>query len=240
MSRNKTARFAEMQNFKNVFQPPIDKEECFPLKGKWNESVFKNSYPLILELGCGKGEYTIGLGKAFTQYNYIGVDIKGARMYVGAKKAINENMNNVAFLRTRIELIENFFAPDEVDEIWITFPDPQPKMKWAKKRLTSSHFINKYRNITRQNAVFHLKTDSVFLYHYTLALLQKNEVNILCHTDNVYETTFLDSIYNIKTHYENLFTAQGYKITYIKWENPLKETIELSHEEYKKIEERYL
>jgi tRNA (guanine-N7-)-methyltransferase len=129
MSRNNTARFAEMQNFKNVFQPPIDKEECFPLKGKWNESVFKNSYPLILELGGGKGEYTIGLGKAFTQYNYIGVDIKGARMYVGAKKAINENMNNVAFLRTRIELIENFFAPDEVDEIWITFPDPQPKMK---------------------------------------------------------------------------------------------------------------
>lgn len=240
MSRKKIARFAEMKNFSNVFQPPIGKEEFFPYKGKWNSSVFKNTNPIILELGCGKGEYTIGLSTLFPNHNYIGVEIKGARMYVGAKKAIHDNLKNVAFLRTRIELIENFFANNEVDEIWITFPDPQPKRKWSKKRLTSSYFLNKYLKITKPDAVFHLKTDSLFLYHYTLSLLQKNNVNIICNTDNVYETTILNDIQHIKTHYENIFTSKGYKITYIKWQNSTKDIIELSDEEYQKIEECYL
>lgn len=240
MSRNKIARFAEMKNFSNVFQPPIGKDVFFAYKGKWNSSVFKNTNPIILELGCGKGEYTIGLSTLFPNNNYIGVEIKGARMYVGAKKAIHDNLKNVAFLRTRIELIENFFANNEVDEIWITFPDPQPKRKWLKKRLTSSYFLNKYLNITKPDAVFHLKTDSLFLYHYTLNLLQKNNVNIICNSDNVYETNILNNIQHIKTHYENMFTSKGYKITYIKWKLSTKEIIELSDEEYQKIEECYL
>lgn len=240
MSRNKIARFAEMKDFSNVFQPPIGKDEFFAYKGKWNSDVFKNTSPIILELGCGKGEYTVGLSTLFPNNNYIGVEIKGARMYVGAKKAIHDNLKNVAFLRTRIELIENFFANNEVDEIWITFPDPQPKKKWSKKRLTSSYFLNKYLNITKPDAVFHLKTDSLFLYHYTLSLLQKNNVNLICNTDNVYETNLLADIQHIKTHYENIYTSKGYKITYIKWKHSAKEITELNDEEYQKIEECYL
>jgi tRNA (guanine-N7-)-methyltransferase len=240
MSRNKTARFAEMQNFSNVFQPPISKDENFVLKGNWNSQFFKNTNPIILELGCGKGEYTIGLAKAFPQNNYIGVDIKGARMYVGAKYALQNHLKNVAFLRTRIELIENFFESNEVSEIWITFPDPQPKKKWVKKRLTSSDFLNKYLKITKPEALFHLKTDSLYLYHYTLALLRKNNVNIINCSNDVYNTNLLDKIHTIQTHYEKIFTLKGYKITYINWLNPNKDLIELSDEEYQKIEELYL
>lgn len=240
MSRNKLARFAEMKNFSNVFQPSIGKDEFFAYKGKWNSVVFKNTNPIILELGCGKGEHTIGLSTLYPNNNYIGVEIKGARMYVGAKKAMNENLKNVAFLRTRIELIENYFANNEVDEIWITFPDPQPKKKWSKKRLTSSYFLNKYLNITKPDAVFHLKTDSLFLYYYTLSLLQKNNVNVICNTDNVYETNLLADIQHIKTHYENMYISKGYKITYIRWKHSAKVIAELSDEEYQKIEECYL
>jgi len=240
MSRNKTTRFAEMLHFSNVFQPPIAKEDVFEHKGQWNLHVFKNQHPIILELGCGKGEYTIGLGKAFPNNNYIGIDIKGARMYVGAKQALSSNLSNVAFLRTRIELIENFFNENEVDEIWITFPDPQPKNKWTKKRLTSSHFQNKYIYILKANAVLHLKTDSIFLYHYTLQLLLKNNVPILAQTENVYQTTYLSHLPEIKTHYESQFIQQGKNITYLKWLNPKKEFVELSDEEIEQIEKQYL
>ncbi|MGQ9848201.1 MAG: tRNA (guanosine(46)-N7)-methyltransferase TrmB [Bacteroidales bacterium] len=240
MGRKKLIRFAEMKNFSNVFEPPIGKDEVFAYKGKWNSDVFKNTNPIVLELGCGKGEYTVELATLFPNKNYIGVEIKGARMYVGAKKAIHNNLTNVAFLRTRIELIENFFAKNEIDEIWLTFPDPQPKKKWSKKRLTSSYFLNKYLHITKPDAIFHLKTDSLFLYHYTLSLLQKNNVNIIYNTSNVYETNILDNIQHIKTHYENIFTSKGYKITYIRWQLSAKEIIELSDEEYQEIEKHYL
>ncbi len=240
MSRNKTARFAAMATFSNVFQPPLGKDEIFAQKGKWNSEVFKNSNPVVLELGCGKGEYTVGLASAFANKNYIGIDIKGSRMFVGAKTAINNKLSNAAFLRTRIELIENFFNPAEVDEIWITFPDPQPKKRWTKKRLTSSHFINKYLSILKPEAVLHLKTDCTFLYYYTLALLQKNNVRVLEHSDDVHHTQILDEIHNICTHYENLFMEQGQKITYIKWQKPDKPLIELDDETYQTIEEQYL
>jgi len=240
MSRNKTVRFAEMRHFSNVFQPPITQEDTFEFKGQWNQRVFKNQHPIILELGCGKGEYTIGLGSAFPYNNYIGVDIKGARMYVGAKHALQHNLTNVAFLRTRIELIENFFNKEEVDQIWITFPDPQPKKKWTKKRLTSSYYQNKYFNILKQNAILHLKTDSLFLYQYTLQLLIKNKVTILAHSDNVYHTLWLNHLPPITTYYESLFLQQGKNITYIQWLKPQNKLVELSDEEFDQIEEQYL
>lgn len=240
MSRKKIERFAEMSTFSNVFQPQISKDVIFYLKGKWNTEVFKNTNPIVLELGCGKGEYTVGLASAFPYKNYIGVDIKGARMYVGAKTALNNKLRNVAFLRTKIELIENFFNPGEVDEIWITFPDPQPKKRWTKKRLTSSYFINKYMSILRSEAILHLKSDSDFLYHYTLTLLKKNNVPVLQNTNDVYQDKILDDIHNICTYYEKLHIEQGKKIKYIRWQKSNKPLIELNDEEYKAIEEQYL
>jgi tRNA (guanine-N7-)-methyltransferase len=173
VGKNKIARFAENKLLPNVIQPTRNEAlDNFELKGKWREKVFKNDNPIVLELGCGKGEYTVGMAKAFPDKNFIGVDIKGARFWFGAKDAVNNNLGNVAFLRTQIELIDCFFSENEVDEIWITFPDPQIKYRRGKHRLTHPDFLNRYKNILKSSAIVHLKTDSEFLHGYTLGMLQ--------------------------------------------------------------------
>ena len=186
MGKNKLKKFSEMETFQNVFQFPFSvlKEKGFPMKGRWREDFFHNDNPIVLELGCGKGEYAVGLAKKFTNMNFIGVDIKGARMWTGAKESVQKGMTNVAFLRTSIELIAEFFAPGEVDEIWITFPDPQ--MKKVNKRLTSVRFMNIYRQILKDNGIMHLKTDSPFLYAYTDASVKLNKFNVEVNTDDLY------------------------------------------------------
>lgn len=208
-------KFADMETFKCVFQYPfaVLKEEGFPLRGKWNESYFHNSNPIVLELGCGKGEYAVGLGKRFPDKNYIGVDIKGARMWTGAKQVEEEKLTNVAFLRTSIELIEHFFGPGEVSEIWITFPDPQ--MKNANKRLTSTRFLNNYRKILTDRGMVHLKTDSPFLFTYTSELVKLNSLSVDVCTNDLYAGQLNSDILEIKTHYERQWLDRGKTIKYI-------------------------
>ncbi|HPV56712.1 MAG TPA: tRNA (guanosine(46)-N7)-methyltransferase TrmB, partial [Tenuifilaceae bacterium] len=176
MAKNKLRRFAENETFENLFQPTMSDvmNGDFHLKGKWRSDYFKNSNPIVLELGCGKGEYSVGLAKMFPEKNFIGADIKGARLWRGAKTAVEEKMSNVAFIRTRIEHIASFFAPEEVDEIWVTFPDPQPREKKSKKRLTSSRFLNHYAKFLKPNGIVHLKTDSQALHAYTKAVIEYN------------------------------------------------------------------
>ncbi len=215
MGKNKLRKFADMETFKCVFQYPfaVLKEEGFPLRGKWNESYFHNSNPIVLELGCGKGEYAVGLGKRFPDKNYIGVDIKGARMWTGAKQVEEEKLTNVAFLRTSIELIEHFFGPGEVSEIWITFPDPQ--MKNANKRLTSTRFLNNYRKILTDRGMVHLKTDSPFLFTYTSELVKLNSLSVDVCTNDLYAGQLNSDILEIKTHYERQWLDRGKTIKYI-------------------------
>ena len=184
-SKNKLKRFRENETFHNVIQPTREAlvDANFSLKGKWCSSFFKNNNPLVLELGCGKGEYTVGLAKRYPNKNFIGIDIKGARFWRGAKTAIEDHMPNVAFIRTQIELIEFIFAENEVDEIWITFPDPQIKYKRTKHRLTNAEFLQRYKNVLNNTGVVHLKTDSEFMHGYTLGLLhgQGHEVQYANH-----------------------------------------------------------
>jgi len=208
-----------MNEFSNVIQVPFKEiyNKEFYLKGKWASDYFKNLNPIVLELGCGKGEYTLALAKLFPSKNFIGIDIKGARMWVGAKKANAENISNIAFLRTRIELIESFFAKNEINEVWITFPDPQLKSKRAKKRLTSASYLNKYKNFLQSNGIINLKTDSKELFDYTYKLLEYNDLEIVENTEDLYSSNLLDEIKSIKTHYENLFTEKGKKITFLKF-----------------------
>ena len=215
MGKNKLRKFADMETFKCVFQYPfaVLKEEGFPLRGKWNECYFHNSNPIVLELGCGKGEYAVGLGKRFPDKNYIGVDIKGARMWTGAKQVEEEKLTNVAFLRTSIELIEHFFGPGEVSEIWITFPDPQ--MKNANKRLTSTRFLNNYRKILTDRGMVHLKTDSPFLFTYTSELVKLNSLSVDVCTNDLYAGQLNSDILEIKTHYERQWLDRGKTIKYI-------------------------
>jgi len=237
MSRSKLSRFIEMATFENVIQPELNElmQGKIFLKGKWNETFFKNDNPIILELGCGKGEYTIELAKSYPEKNFIGIDIKGARMYIGAKNALDEKLKNVLFLRTRIEFIDLLFDSNEVDEIWLTFPDPQPKKRWTKKRLTSAIFLNKYRNILKKNALLHLKTDNTFLYNYTLELLKSNSINILHSIIDVHATDSKIPELNIITYYERQFIDQGKKIYYLCWENTKKEITELDNEKFEEI-----
>lgn len=222
MGKNKAARFRENKILPNVVQPT--REEAignFQHKGKWNE-FFGNDNPIVLELGCGKGEYSVGLAKSFPDKNFIGVDIKGARFWFGAKEAIQDNLKNVAFLRTQIELIDNLFAEKEVSEIWITFPDPQIKYRRTKHRLTNPEFLAMYRRILRPDGVMHLKTDSEYLHGYTLGLLQGLGHKILTAHHDIYgapeyqpDTPLLR---DIRTYYEDLFSAKGKTITYIKFQ----------------------
>ena len=215
MGKNKLIKFTEMEGYPHVFQYPYDKlcDSGFDLKGKWGESFFDNHNPIVLELGCGKGEYTVGLAKAFPEKNFIGVDIKGARMWTGARESFKAGMKNVAFLRTNIELITSFFAPAEVSEIWLTFPDPQ--MKKYTKRLTSSLFISLYRQILVPRGILHLKTDSRFLYSYTLEMAKINRLTILSQTEDLYRSTQADSLLTIRTFYEQQWIDRGLTIKYL-------------------------
>ena len=213
-----------METFKNVFQYPysVISEVPFTMKGHWREQYFHNDNPIVLELGCGKGEYTVGLARMYPNINFIGVDIKGARIYTGAKQALEENLPNVAFLRTSIEIIDRFFGQDEVQEIWLTFSDPQ--MKNVHKRLTSTFFMNRYRHFLINNGIIHLKTDSNFLFTYTTYMVEKNNLPVLLRTEDLYHTDGLDDrtreILGIHTYYENQWIERGLSIKYMKFELP--------------------
>ncbi len=222
MGKNKLARFKEIRMFKNVFEP--DNHEArsgnYFMKGNWKQDYYKNKNPLVIELGCGKGEYSVGLARKFPEKNFLGVDIKGARMWCGAKTAIDENIINLAFLRTWIEMIKSFFGQEEVDEIWITFPDPQEKKRRKKKRLTATGFLNSYRSFLIDNGIIHLKTDNDLLYNYTLSVINFNNLELVYKTSNIHKTDPDDELLQIKTHYEQLFLKENKNINYLKFKLP--------------------
>jgi len=217
-SKNKLKRFKENETFENVIQP--SREEVtngFNLKGKWT-TFFKNSNPIVLELGCGKGEYTVGLARMNPNKNYIGIDIKGARFWRGAKTALEEGLQNVAFLRTQIELVDELFGENEVSEIWITFPDPQIKYKRTKHRMTNTVFLEKYRTILQSKGLIHLKTDSEFMHGYTLGLLHGLGHEVIYANHDVYKNEGSpDEVLKIQTFYENQYLEKGKPITYIQF-----------------------
>ena len=219
-SKNKLKRFRENETFANVIQPSREElaEQGFNLKRNWNRDYFKNSNPIVLELGCGKGEYTVALAKKFPEKNFIGIDIKGARFWRGAKSALNQNLNNVAFLRIQIELIEFAFDENEVDEIWLTFPDPQIKYKRTKHRLINPIFLERYKCILKPGGLVHLKTDSEFLHGYTLGLLQGVGHEIIYANHDVYKNEGSpDEVTSIQTFYEEQYLEQNKPITYIRF-----------------------
>ncbi len=219
MAKNKLARFEENLSFENFFQPNYeDIKNGFVLKGKWANDFFKNDNPIILELGCGKGEYSVGLAKRYPEKNFIGIDIKGARMWRGCKTSCEGKMTNIAFLRSRIELIEFYFEENEVDEIWVTFPDPQPRRIKENKRLTSPPFLKRYANILKPDGIVHLKTDAFILYLYTMEILEEFKHKILISTDDLYHSGIDDDVMGIQTFYEQMFLEQGKKINYIKFQ----------------------
>ena len=229
-----------METFPNVFQPPYK-----PMAGHWRDSFFHNDHPIVLELGCGRGEYTVGLAQKYPDKNFIGVDIKGARMWAGSKQAVQQGLTNAAFLRTNIEFITSFFAKDEVDEIWITFCDPQ--MKKATKRLTSTWFMQRYQQIVKPGGLIHLKTDSPFLYTYTTEMLRLNPYPVLANTDDLYgnpSDAFSDAR-SLRTHYEQQWLDRGMTIKYIEWKlMPMEHfdepTIEIEHDSYRSYGRNYV
>ena len=216
-----------METFDRVFQPEFEAvfNKDFYLKGRWASSVFDNNRPVVLELGCGKGEYTLGLAELHPGKNFIGVDIKGARIWKGAKTANECSMKNVAFLRTRIEFIESFFGEGEIGEIWITFPDPQLKKRRNKKRLTGPRFLNHYRTFMKDRGIVHLKTDNDVMFNYTAQLARHNGLEIVAETDDLYHSAFLDDIRSIQTTYEKQFLAEGTNINYIAFRLPRQKEI---------------
>ena len=221
MSKGKLAKFADMEKYENVFQYPYSVMEHVPfeMQGHWHEAYFHNDNPIVLELGCGKGEYTVGLAKRYPDKNFIGVDIKGARMWTGATQATQEGLKNVAFLRTNIEIINRFFASDEVEEIWLTFSDPQ--MKNPRKRLTSTFFMNRYRHFLIDNGLIHLKTDSNFLFTYTTYMVERNHLPLDFHTENLYGSACSDPVAaSIQTYYEQMWIDRGLNIRYMKFHLP--------------------
>jgi tRNA (guanine-N7-)-methyltransferase len=214
----KLEKFAEFESFDNcvtLFWENLSKG--FALKGKWHNEHFKNQKPIVLELGCGKGEYTIGLAQKHPEKNFIGVDIKGNRIWTGAKQAIENKMENVAFVRTKIDFIDYCFDTNEVDEIWITFPDPQPQSPRAKQRLTHKLFLDRYKKFLKKGGIVHLKTDSTSLYEFTLEVIAENKLPMIWHTNDLYKNCPADrqELVNIKTYYEAMFTAKGEDIKYI-------------------------
>jgi tRNA (guanine-N7-)-methyltransferase len=243
VSKNKLQRFAENKTFSNVFEPSFEivNKNTFELKGNWNKEFFKNEHPIVLELGCGRGEYTVGLAQLYPEKNFIGIDIKGARLWHGANFALKNNIQNVAFVRTRIDFIESIFNINEVSEIWITFPDPQPSTAKEFKRLTSARFLNRYKNILTANGIIHLKTDNAGLYRYTLEVIKHYNLPLHFYTDNLYKLKDKENIHikeaqAFKTYYEELFTAKGHVIHYIcfglKNENLIEEKLSHKIEKY--------
>jgi len=237
MGKGKLEKFADLKTFGNVFEFPYSTlremgleydalragaAAQFAMKGRWNKDYFANDNPIVLELGCGKGEYTVGLARMFPDKNFVGIDIKGARIWTGAKQALDEGLKNVAFLRTNIELIDYFFAENEVEEIWLTFSDPQQKN--ARKRLTSTGFLERYRHFLADGGVLHVKTDSNFLYTYTTALVEKNALPVIFSTADLYHAEGFDEvtrqILGIQTYYESMWMSRGIPIKYIKFRLP--------------------
>lgn len=219
-SKNKLKRFKENETFSNVIQPEREEvlSNSFYLKGKWGAQFFKNEHPIVLELGCGKGEYTVNLGKKYPEKNFIGIDIKGARLWRGAKTALDDKMQNVGFLRTQIELLDQLFGKNEVNEIWITFPDPQIKYKRTKHRLTNEKFLELYKKILIPDGLIHLKTDSEFMHGYTLGLLHGLNHEVLYAHHDVYGNEYSpEEVTSIKTYYESQYLEEGKKITYIRF-----------------------
>ena len=208
-----------MAAYPNVIAPKFDEvfRADFRLKGRWTKEIFGNDQPLVLELGCGKGEYTVALARKYPEKNFIGVDIKGARIWVGATDALQNNLANVAFLRTRIEFIRSSFATGELSEIWITFPDPQPQQSRENKRLTSPRFLQSYREILQPEGIIHLKTDSESLFTYTCEVVKSNKYRILTCTDDLYHAGFVDDILSVQTYYEKMFMNKGFTIKYLKF-----------------------
>lgn len=222
MPKKKLQRFAEIKTFPNVFEPALDevRGNGYFMKGKWNSGFFKNDNPIILELGCGKGEYTLGLAEKHPQKNFIGIDIKGARIWRGAKTSVEKKLENVAFLRTRIEFIEAFFGKNEVEEIWITFPDPQPQKPRERKRLTALRFLNSYKNFLSEKGLIHLKTDNVGLYNYTHQVINDNHFSLKEFTDDLYNSPDIINhveATSIQTFYEGMFLKKEMKICYLKF-----------------------
>jgi len=227
-----------MEAFANVVQSPMQHPDQadHELKGKWNTNFFKNSHPLTLELGCGKGEYAVSQAKFLPQKNFIGVDIKGSRMWKGAKMAIEQGVDNVGFLRTSIEIIDKFFADGEVQEIWITFPDPQ--MKSTRRRLTATNFMEKYRKFLAPGGIIHLKTDSSFQYQYTLEMVKANSFDIVANTENLYHSELLNDVLSIQTFYEKQWRERGINIKYLAFKlshnKPLREPkVEIEKDPYR-------
>ena len=217
--KDKLRKFRENETFENLLQPTTAEvfQKDHPIKGKWGEKMFGNNNPIILELGCGKGEYTIALAEKYPENNYIGVDIKGARLWKGAKYATENSLKNVAFLRTRIEFIDSIFAQGEVSEIWLTFSDPQPNK--PRKRLSSPLFLEKYSHILKEDGIIHLKTDSQLLHEYTVEIVQQEQHTLLEANNDIYGSGRAkdDDILSVKTFYEKQFLAKGMPITYAKW-----------------------
>jgi tRNA (guanine-N7-)-methyltransferase len=212
MAQKKLQRFADIKTFKNVLEYPTD------MQGKW-KAFFNNEHSVILELACGRGEYAVGLGRLFPQQNFIGVDVKGNRMYIGAKKSLADNLSNVAFLRTQIEMLPDYFGPGEVDELWITFPDPQLRISKAKKRLTHPRFLRLYKQVLKDGGIIHLKTDSPALFRFTKRVIELYGLHLLEESNNVYAGEVKAEL-KIKTHYESLDIAQSKKIHYLKFSLP--------------------
>lgn len=227
MSKNKLAKFADMATYPHVIEAPdiIHTDQPFPLRGRWHNDFFHNDRPIVLELGCGRGEYTVGLGRLFPDKNFIGIDIKGARMWSGATESLQAGMTNVGFLRTRIEFIDRFFASGEVSELWLTFSDPQ--MKKATKRLTSTYFLERYRRFLADGGLVHVKTDSPFLYSYTNYMIEANGLPVDFRSDDLYHTVLANDgddevkrILGIQTYYEQQWLDRGLTIKYIKFRLP--------------------
>ena len=270
MGKNKLKKFAEMEEMSCVFQcgaRELLADSTVPaMRGEWRNRFFHNDHPLLLELGCGHGDYTVGLARVYPDTNDIGVDIKGARMWQGAKQATLEGLTNVAFLRTNIEMLPNFFAEDEVDGLWITFPDPQ--MKKATKRLTSTYFMQRYRQLLRNNATIHLKTDSPFLYTYTREMIRLNNLPLLCDTADLYgkqseissqqsetrnqkseirnqKLEIFEDARRLQTHYERQWLERGLTIKYLVWQLPKQGTlvepdIEIEKDTYRSYGRNYV
>jgi tRNA (guanine-N7-)-methyltransferase len=240
VGKNKLAKFSEMETFPHVFQYTYsalhESEERFPMKGKWRD-FFGNANPIVLELGCGRGEYTVALAQLFPEKNFIGVDIKGSRMWAGAKESHLKGMKNVAFIRTNIEIISEFFSTDEVSEIWLTFPDPQ--MKKVRKRLTSTRFMELYQQFVKENGIIHLKTDSNFMFQYTVEMIKANQYPVMFQNNDLYHSDFSDDkILSIKTFYEQQWLERGLTIKYIKFNLQHKEQfiepdVEIEYDSYR-------
>ena len=217
MGKNKLQRFAENETFKHLFQPSPKEmlTNDFFLKGKWNSDYFKNNHPIILEVGCGKGEYTVGLARKYKNKNFIGIDIKGPRLWRGSKTVKEENMKNVAFIRNKVEFSTSFFEKNEINEIWITFPDPQ--IKKMKKRLTSARFLKMYSEILNSRGIIHLKTDSVLMHEFTKEIIKINKLETVFETNDLYNSEISGEVKEIKTFYEQKFLEEGLKITYLQF-----------------------